>query len=125
VAGIFCVAFGFLIRPYTGGISKIYSTPAWVFICMGITILMFELMIFIVDVKEKTNWFKLIEPAGTSTLTCYLIPYLLYSVFSLVDFNYPHYFNSGIGGLLRSAFVALLVIRIVALMEKKGLRLRV
>ena len=124
-AGIFCIAFGFFIRPYAGGISKIYSTPAWVFICMGIAILMFELMIFIVDVKGKKNWFKLIEPAGTSTLTCYLIPYLLYSVFSLVDFNYPHYFNSGIGGLLRSAFVALLVIRIVALMEKKGLRLRV
>ena len=123
--GLASILFGFIIRPYAGGISKIYSTPAWVFICMGITILMFELLIYIVDYKGKKNWFNLIKPAGTSTLTCYLIPYILYAVFSLIDFNYPHYFNYGFGGILRSFFIAFLVIRIVAFMEKKSLRLKV
>lgn len=125
LAGIACIAFGFLIRPYAGGISKIYSTPAWVFICMGITWLVFELLIFVVDVKGKKNWFGFIKPAGTSTLTCYLIPYILYSVFSLIDFNYPSYFNYGTGGIIRSFFIAFLVIRIVAVLEKKSIRLKI
>lgn len=125
IAGISAIVFGLLIRPYAGGISKIYSTPAWVFICMGITLLMFELLVYIVDSKEKKQWFSLIKPAGTSTLTCYLLPYLLYSIFSLIDFNFPHYFNYGIGGIIRSLFIAFIVIRIVAFMEKKSIRLKV
>ncbi|MFD0941543.1 DUF5009 domain-containing protein [Pedobacter boryungensis] len=125
LSGILAIAFGFVIRPYSGGISKIYSTPAWVFICMGITILVFELLVYVIDIKDKKNWFSLIKPAGTSTLTCYLMPYILYALFSLIDFNYPHYFNYGIGGIIRSFFIAFLVIRIVAFMEKKSIRLKV
>jgi heparan-alpha-glucosaminide N-acetyltransferase len=125
IAGVLAIVFGLLIRPYAGGISKIYSTPAWVWICMGISILMFELLIYLVDVRNKKNWFELIKPAGTSTLTCYLIPYVLYAVFNLVDFNYPHYFNYGIGGIIRSLFIAFLVIRLVAFMEKKSIRLKI
>jgi heparan-alpha-glucosaminide N-acetyltransferase len=124
-AGLLSMLIGFLIRPYTGGISKIYATPAWVFICLGISILMFKLLIYIVDFKGKRDWFKFISPAGTSTLTCYLMPYILYSLYSLIDFNYPHYLNYGFGGIMRSFFVAFLIIRIVALMEKKRIRLRV
>ncbi len=125
IAGLLSILFGFLIRPYAGGISKIYSTPAWVFICMGITILVFELLIYVVDFKDKKNWFSLIKPAGTSTLTCYLIPYLLYSLFSLIDFNYPAYFSYGIGGIIRSFFIAFVVIRLVTFLEKRSLRLKV
>lgn len=123
--GLLSFAFGMFIRPYAGGISKIYATPAWIFICMGITILVFELLIYLVDVKHKKDWFKLIKPAGTSTLTCYLIPYLLYSIFSLVHFHFPHFLSSGIGGMIRSFLMAFLVIGIVYVLEKKKLRLKV
>jgi heparan-alpha-glucosaminide N-acetyltransferase len=125
LAGLATIVFGFLIRPYAGGISKIYATPAWVFICMGITILTFELVVYVVDIKQKINWFTFIKPAGTSTLTCYLIPYLLYSIFTLIDFHYPSYLNYGIGGILRSLFISLVIIRIVAVLEKWDLRLKV
>lgn len=125
LAGLFCLIFGFSIRPYAGGISKIYSTPAWVFICMGIAILTFELLMYIVDFNKKGHWFKLINAAGTSTLTCYLMPYLLYSIFSLIGFQYPNYFNYGFGGIIRSAFIAVLVIQIVRLLEKRQLRLSI
>jgi predicted acyltransferase len=123
--GLLSFAFGMFIRPYAGGISKIYATPAWIFVCMGITIVVFELLIYLVDVKQKKDWFKLIKPAGTSTLTCYLIPYLLYSVFSLVHFHFPHFLSSGIGGIIRSFLMAFLVIGIVYFLEKKKLRLKV
>lgn len=123
--GLLSFTFGMFIRPYTGGISKIYATPAWIFICMGITILVFELLIYLVDIKQKRNWFKWIKPAGTSTLTCYLIPYLLYAIFGLMHFRFPHVLSSGIGGLVRSLFVTILVMAIVWFLEKKRLRLKV
>jgi len=123
--GLLAFCFGMFIRPYAGGISKIYATPAWVFVCLGISILVFELLIFLVDVKGKKDWFKWIKPAGTSTLTCYLIPYLLYALMGIVHFHYPHFLNVGIGGILRSVFVSFLVIGIVAFLEKKKLRLKV
>ena len=124
-AGFFCIAFGFLIRPYAGGISKIYSTPAWVFICMGIAILVFELLIFVVDINQNERYFKWIKAAGTSTLTCYLMPYLVYSIFDLVDLDFPNALNHGIGGILRSALFAFAIVQIVRWMEKKQLRLSV
>lgn len=123
--GLLAFCFGMFIRPYAGGISKIYATPAWVFVCLGITILVFEMLIFLVDVKGKKDWFKWIKPAGTSTLTCYLIPYLLYALMGMAHFYYPHFLNSGLGGIIRSVLISLLVIGIVAFLEQKKLRLKV
>jgi heparan-alpha-glucosaminide N-acetyltransferase len=125
IIGLAMIVLGFVIRPFAGGISKIHSTPAWVFICGGIAVLVFELLIWLVDVKGKQNWFKIIKPAGTSTLTCYLIPYILLSAFSLLHFNFPQWLNEGIGGIVRSFGIAFLVILIVGLMEKKRIRLKV
>jgi len=125
VLGIILIIGGLLIRPYTGGISKIRSTPAWIFISSGITILMFELFIYWVDVKGKVNWFKFIRPAGTSTLTCYLIPYFQVALLELLNVTYPSVFNSGAIGLLRSLATALIIIWLVGLMEKRHLRLKI
>jgi heparan-alpha-glucosaminide N-acetyltransferase len=124
-AGCLAIAAGLLIRPYTAGISKIRSTPSWVFICTGISILIFELMIYLVDFKGKKNWFKFIWPAGTATLTCYLLPYFMVGFFKLVNFSYPSVLNSGIGGFLRSVAIAFITVWIGGLLEKRRLKLKV
>ena len=123
--GIVMLIIGFMVRPYAGGISKIHATTPWISICIGISILVFELMIWLVDVKGRQHWFKAIRPAGTSTLTCYLIPYLLYSLYMLAGFSYPSFFNEGIGGIVRSFAVAFFVIWIAGLLEKRELRLKI
>ena len=123
--GIVMVAFGLLIRPYTAGISKIRATPAWVAICIGISILVFELLIYLVDMKGRQDWFKAIRPGGTSTLTTYLIPYFLYSIYTLMGFHYPQFFNEGAGGIIRSFLVAFFVIWIAGLLEKRKIRLQI
>ena len=125
IVGLVLIIGGLIIRPFAGGISKIHSTPAWVFICAGISVFIFTLMIWLVDSKGKQNWFNIIRPAGTSTLTCYLIPYLLYSVYTLLHFHYPQFLNYGTGGIIRSMVVAILVILLVGVMEKKRLRLKI
>jgi len=123
--GAAAIVFGLLIRPYTEGISKIRSTPSWVLICAGISTVVFAGMMWLVDKKGKMDWFSFIKPAGTSTLTCYLIPYLLYSLMLLVHFHYPEFLSSGIGGILRSIAVAFIVIWIAGRMEKVNIRLKI
>lgn len=123
--GIILIAAGLIIRPYAEGISKIRATPAWVFICSGIGVLVFELLIWLIDVKKRQHWFSVIRPAGTSTLTCYLVPYLLYSLLNMLHFQYPPFLSEGIAGLFRSFAVAFLVISITGIMEKYRLRLKI
>jgi heparan-alpha-glucosaminide N-acetyltransferase len=119
------IAVGFILRPYTQGISKIHSTPAWTFICGGIGVTLFALLIWLVDAKEKQNWFRLIKPAGTSTLTCYLLPYLIFAIFQILNVIYPYFLNNGVGGILRSFAVAFAVIFITGFLEKRKLRLHI
>lgn len=125
LSGIAAIVGGLLIRPYTEGISKIRSTPSWVLICSGISILVFVFMIWMVDAKGKEGWYRIIRPAGTSTLTCYLIPYLLYSIFELVHFHFPKVLGEGTGGILRSVAIAFIVIFITGLLEKRRIRLKI
>lgn len=125
LAGCASIVAGILTRPYTAGISKIRSTPSWVFICAGISILVFELMIYLVDFKGKKNWFKLIWPAGTATLTCYLIPYLQVGFLKLFHINYPSVINAGIGGFLRSWATAFIIVIIGGFLERRRLKLKI
>ncbi|MBE7176290.1 MAG: DUF5009 domain-containing protein [Mucilaginibacter polytrichastri] len=119
------IILGFVLRPYTDGISKIRATPAWVLICSGISVAVFTLMIWLVDLRKKQHWFTLIRPAGTSTLTCYLIPYILYSLFALIRFSYPDLLNSGYPGIARSFAVSFVVIIIAGQLEKIPVKLKV
>jgi heparan-alpha-glucosaminide N-acetyltransferase len=125
LAGCAAIALGFLVRPYTEGISKIRSTPAWIFICIGISILVLEFMIYWVDFKGKKNWFSLIWPAGTVTLTCYLIPYFQGGFYNLFHFHYPEFLNFGWGGFFRSWAVAFIVVIIGGFLAKRHLKLKV
>jgi len=122
--GIGLVIAGVWIRPYAEGISKIHSTPAWVFICSGITILVFEAAIYLVDIKGKKDWFGWISPAGTSTLTCYLMPYFQVYLLQLFFIKYPLFLNTGYVGLMRSFAISFLLIALVGIMEKRRIRLK-
>jgi hypothetical protein len=88
-------------------------------------VLAFALLVWLIDVKQKQHWFKAIMPAGTSTLTCYLIPYLLYSVYALIHFQYPAFLNEGIGGLIRSMLIAVLTVLFTGWLEKRRIRLQI
>ncbi|CAM3920033.1 Predicted acyltransferase [Pedobacter westerhofensis] len=124
VLGTVFIAAGLLIRPFAGGISKIHSTPAWVLICSGITILFFELAIYLIDVKGKKDWFRWIAPAGTSTLTCYLMPYFQVYLMRLFHVKYSLFLNTGSIGLIRSFAISFILIAMVGLMEKRRIRLK-
>jgi len=124
LSGVALIIFGFITRPF-GGISKIRATPSWVGICTGISILTFGIIIYLVDIRDKQSWFRIIRPAGTSTLTCYLLPYFLYSAYNLIDFKFPVFLSRGAGGIIKSFATAFIVIFIVRFLEKRRIRLSV
>jgi hypothetical protein len=122
---IILFVFGFATRPMWG-ISKIRATPSWTTICSAISILVFAFLIFLVDKKGKENLFKLIKPAGTSTLTCYLLPYLHEAIFlSLIGIHLPLIMRTGWAGVIKSLVFALVIVLITGWLEKRRLRLKI
>ncbi len=122
---ILLFAFGFATRPLWG-ISKIRATPSWTTICAAISILAFALLVFLVDRKGKENWFKIIKPAGTSTLTCYLLPYFHLAIFiSLIGIHLPLVLRTGVAGIIKSLLFALLIVLATGWLEKRRLRLKI
>ncbi len=119
-------ACGFALRPFWG-ISKIRATPSWVTICTGISITVFLLLIWLVDIKGKGSWFSIIRPAGTSTLTCYLLPYIHYALLNIFGaaISLPLFLRTGGIGIVKSLLYALTIILITGLLEKKKIRLKI
>ncbi|WP_442587332.1 DUF5009 domain-containing protein [Pedobacter sp. AW31-3R] len=118
------IACGMVTRPLWG-ISKIRATPSWTTICSGIGVLSFLFTVYITDVKQITGWYKIVKPAGTSTLTSYLIPYVHYAIIGLVGIQLPLFLRTGYVGLGKSFIYALLIVTLTGLMEKKNIRLKI
>lgn len=121
--GILTLTFGIGTRSIWG-INKIQATPSWLGICTGIGFISFALLYVISDVKKKTNWAKFISPAGTATLTCYMIPYIIYPLREITGIRLPENLNTGTIGLIISFVFALLVVFLTGWFEKKGYKLK-
>ncbi|MVM31602.1 DUF5009 domain-containing protein [Spirosoma sp. HMF4905] len=121
--GILFVIAGFLARHYFI-ISKIQATPTWIFLCCGIAFIVYAGIYWLVDLTGKAHWFDLIKTAGTSTLTCYLIPDLYYSLADLSGMSLPESLTIGGVGLIKSLLFALLIIGITAVLGRLRIKLK-
>ncbi len=121
--GVACLVYGIGTR-HIWGISKIQGTPSWLAICSGIGFLSFVLLHYVADVLKITQWANLIKPAGTATLTCYMIPYFIYPLRNLSSIRLPEILNSGFVGLFVSFAFALLVVFFTGWLERKGYKLK-
>ena len=106
-------------------ISKIGATPTWLFLCCSIFFALFIVIYWLVDVAGKGDWFKIIAPAGTLTLTSYMIPYLWYSIQTLTGWAYPKVLNSGWQGLTRSLVFSIICIGIAWGLSQIKIRLKI
>ncbi|WP_428664963.1 DUF5009 domain-containing protein [Runella sp.] len=122
--GVAMVLIGLLLRNFFI-ISKIQATPTWVFLCSGIAFMLFSAIYFWVDLRGKAKWFAPVKAAGTATLTCYLIPYLYYSIADLLPFSLPEALKYGAVGLLKSLVYAFIVIGITAALGKLNIKLKI
>lgn len=87
--GIVCLILGVFFHQWFI-ISKILATPSWGMLCNGISILLFVLIYYWIDVKGNTRLISLFESAGQNSLTTYLAPDLIY--FIVWGFGIPLFF---------------------------------
>lgn len=119
IALLFIVA-GYIANKYWI-IAKLGETPPWVFYCTGIAIFTYS-FISCLDSIGKTAWAKIIEPAGTATLTCYLVPYVLYAIrFS----ESPEWFRSGYWGLINCILFSFFTIGVTYLLGRIHIKLKI
>lgn len=117
--------FGFLTEPLWG-ISKIRATASWTTICAAITIFVFGIMVYLTEVLNQKKWYEYIKPAGTSTLTCYLLPYFHYALIGLLGLpQLPVILRTGGIGLLKSLIYALIIVMLTGLLGKLKIRLKI
>jgi hypothetical protein len=121
---ILMIGLSVLTRPYWK-LAKLGATPAWLFLCSAFTVLTFIAVYWLADVKGKSGWFKIIRPAGTDTLLCYLIPYFVYAILRATHFHWPEPIITGGVGLLKSFLLAILCVNIAGWLNKAGVKLKI
>ncbi len=125
ILGIVVLASGFVMRNWFI-ISKIQGTPSWAMICNGISILVFMVLYFVIDVLGLKNWSAIFKPAGQNSLTTYLAPDILYHLIWMFSIPVLFYKQSEIQGVVVAGSVvwALAMIGFAALLSKVGIRLK-
>jgi predicted acyltransferase len=125
LGGVLSLAFGFFLRNWFI-ISKIYGTPSWGMICNGISMIVFALLFWIMDIQGKTKWAGLFKPAGQNSLTTYLAPDILY--FAIWGLSLPLFFykqeSSQLLAVTGSLVWALAMVGFTALLAKINIRLK-
>ena len=124
--GLFCLAAGFILRQWFI-ISKIQATPSWGMICNGISFLVFLLLYWILDVRNKIKWATFLQPAGENSLTTYLAPDILYYLIwsSGIPFLIYKQSHDPIIVVTGSIVWALLMVGLTALLARLKIRLRI
>ena len=124
--GILSIVAGFALRPWFI-ISKIQATPTWGLICNGISMVLFALLFWIIDIKKRVNWSLFLRPAGTNSLTVYLVPDMFYYIiwqFGLPFLFYKHLPEPGLVVLGSIAWALIMGVALPILLEKINFKLK-
>jgi hypothetical protein len=78
----------------------------------------------VLERKGWNGWFKPLQPAGTATLTVYMIPYLLVACWVLVEPTIPAWL-SGWVGIAKCAVYTAVVIGLAWILTKLGIKLKI
>ena len=124
--GIIYLICGFILRKWFI-ISKIQATPSWAMICNGISFIVFIILYWIIDVRNKIKWASFLQPAGENSLTTYIAPDILYyliwsSGIPVLIYKQSHEALVVIAG---SVIWALLMVGLTALLARLKIKLRI
>lgn len=123
--GLTCVALAFVLRNWFI-ISKLIGTPSWSMLCNGISILVFALLFYLLDVKKWQKWAMPFLPAGKNSLTTYLAPDILYYIIWGLGLNILFYKQAEMPWLAVSGSIvwAFAMIGFSALLSRINIRLK-
>jgi heparan-alpha-glucosaminide N-acetyltransferase len=121
--GIVSIIAGWFLMPL--GISKIRATPTWSLYSIGAAVLMFTALYWICDVKKKTAWAFFARPAGSNTLTTYLLPDFWYFILTAAGIHYfDRHFAYGWPGAVRCVLFTVFILAVAALLTRWRVRLQ-
>ena len=103
--------------------SKIIGTLPWCLYVSAISVALYTLLRWI-DKRDWTGWFKPLSPAGTATLTVYMMPYLYYALWRALSPAVPSWLAGGLG-IFKCAIFSMLCIATAWLLGKAGLKLKI
>ena len=123
--GILSIIIGFILRKWFI-ISKIQATPSWGLICNGISMILFALLYWIIDIKKHIKWTFFLKPAGENSLTTYLAPDIIYFLIWSTGIPILIYKHSGVPIIVIAGSVvwALLMVGLTALLVRFNIKLR-
>lgn len=124
-AGVLSIAAGFFLRHWII-ISKIQATPSWGLICNGISMILFVIFYYIIDMRGKVAWASFIRPAGENSLTTYLAPDIIYHLIWMSSLPVLIYKQSQepLIVIAGSIIWSLLMVGLTALLVRLGIRLK-
>jgi hypothetical protein len=105
-------------------LSKIQATPTWVFYVCGIAVAAYALLSWMAE-RGAAGWMNVIKPAGTATLTCYLVPYLAYALSDITGVVLPDWFTHGFMGIVNCLCFALVIIGATWCLGKLKIKLKI
>ena len=103
--------------------SKIVGTLPWCLYVSAISVALYTLLRYL-EKRDWTGWFKPLHPAGTATLTVYMMPYLYYALWVALSPSVPAWLGGGVG-ILKCALFSMLCIATAWLLGKAGLKLKI
>ncbi|WP_321332500.1 DUF5009 domain-containing protein [uncultured Bacteroides sp.] len=105
-------------------LSKISATPTWIFYVSAIAIGVYTLLSTLVK-AGKAHWLNIIGPAGTATLTVYLMPYVFYAFADITKIILPDIITHGFMGILNCLCFSLVVIGVTYLLGLCKIKLKI
>lgn len=105
-------------------VSKISATFPWVCWVIAIDITLYTSLDCLVK-HQVTGWFRWIRPAGTATLTTYLVPYVFYGFSDLTGVTLPDWTTHGLIGIANCLCFAFVVIGVTWIMERLHIKLKI
>ena len=113
---------GYLLRPL--GISKIRATPTWCLYTIAFSVAAFTFLYWLCDIKKQTRWAFAFRPAGSNTLTTYLLPDYWDLILSLSGITIlSDRFRSGWQGVAHSFVFTCVILALAALLTRARVRL--
>jgi len=76
-------------------------------------------------VNGKASWFNVIKPAGTASLTCYLIPYIWCGFADITGYVLPDWITHGFVGIIKCLLFAFAIIGLTYLLGRIHIKLKI
>jgi predicted acyltransferase len=121
--GLLLLALGLGLRPHWP-LSKIHATPSWGLACAGATLLLYLALRPLAQAAPGRVALALLGDAARHPLPASLLPYAVAALLALAPWSWPAALSAGWAGIARGLVFLALVLMLLRLLLRAGLRLK-